>query len=201
MEYAVNIKFCRIRRRLSAVRKNKEISLKNDTLTTNLNEMTDSREELFRKQEEAMALQEQVAQLSSRLSVWENPIGKDILQPAPDEMENDRKLFDRIKYEIEKRRLFLQKDFDKDAFAKEMNLSSRKMGKLFTVFMGKPLSDYLHDLQLAYALSLLRDNPNWTIDAVAAKCGLSLRTFHRLFTKKFGITPQAYQKKNTEKGF
>ena len=186
---------------VAIVRKNKEISLKNDTLTTNLNEMTDSREELFRKQEEVMALQEQVAHLSSRLSVWENPVGKDILQPAPDEVENDRKLFDRIKYEIEKRRLFLQKDFDKDAFAKEMNLSSRKMGKLFTVFMGKPLSDYLHDLQLAYALSLLRDNPNWTIDAVAAKCGLSLRTFHRLFTKKFGITPQAYQKKNTEKGF
>lgn len=181
-------------------RKNREISLKNDTLTTSLNEMTDSREDLFRKQEEVMTLQEQVAQLSSRLSVWENAAGKDTPQPVPAEADNDRKLFDRIKYEIEKRGLYLQKDFDKEAFAKEMNLSSRKVGKLFTAFTGKTLSDYLHDLRLAHALSLLRDNPNWTMDAVAEKCGLSLRTFHRLFTKKFGITPQAYQKKNMERG-
>lgn len=185
---------------VAIVRKNREISLKNDTLTTSLNEMTDSREDLFRKQEEVMALQEQVAQLSSRLSVWENAAGKDTPQPVPAEADNDRKLFDRIKYEIEKRGLYLQKDFDKEAFAKEMNLSSRKVGKLFTAFTGKTLSEYLHDLRLAHALSLLRDNPNWTMDAVAEKCGLSLRTFHRLFTKKFGITPQAYQKKNMERG-
>lgn len=140
-----------------------------------------------------------MAQLSSRLSVWENAAGKDAPQPVPAEADNDRKLFDRIRYEFEKRGLYLQKDFDKEAFAKEMNISSRKVGKLFTAFTGKTLSDYLHDLRLAHALSLLRDNPNWTMDAVAEKCGLSLRTFHRLFTKKFGITPQAYQKKNMER--
>ena len=187
-------------------RKKREISLKNDTLTASLNEMTGFRKAFFRKQEEVIALQEQVKLLASRLPMGEKtgtrtetadsgtePTTVADAQPERDNAANDRRLFDRIQYEIEKRELFLLKDFDKEAFAKEMNISPRKLGRLFTVFAKKPLSDYLHDLRLSYALTLLHDHPNWTIDAVAEKCGLSLRTFHRLFTKKFSITPQAYR--------
>ena len=182
------------------------ISGENDTLTASLNEMTGFRKAFFRKQEEVIALQEQVRLLASRLPMGEKtetgtetsdsgtepkPVAD--TKPEQDNAANDRRLFDRIQYEIEKRELFLLKDFDKEAFAKEMNISTRKLGRLFTVFAKKPLSDYLHDLRLSYALTLLHDHPNWTIDAVAEKCGLSLRTFHRLFTKKFSITPQAYR--------
>ena len=193
---------------VAIARKKREISLKNDTLTASLNEMTGFRKAFFRKQEEVITLQEQVKQLSSRLLMEEKketeteteaadsdtePMAVADAQPEHDNAANDRWLFDRIQYEIEKRELFLLKDFDKEAFAKEMNISPRKLGRLFTVFAKKPLSDYLHDLRLSYALTLLHDHPNWTIDAVAEKCGLSLRTFHRLFTKKFSITPQAYR--------
>lgn len=193
---------------VAIARKKREISLKNDTLTASLNEMTGFRKAFFRKQEEVITLQEQVKQLSSRLLMEEKketeteteaadsgtePMAVADAQPEHDNAANDCRLFDRIQYEIEKRELFLLKDFDKEAFAKEMNISPRKLGRLFTVFAKKPLSDYLHDLRLSYALTLLHDHPNWTIDAVAEKCGLSLRTFHRLFTKKFSITPQAYR--------
>lgn len=193
---------------VAIARKKREISLKNDTLTASLNEMTGFRKAFFRKQEEVITLQEQVKQLSSRLLMEEKketeteteaadsgtePMAVADAHPEHDNAANDRRLFDRIQYEIEKRELFLLKDFDKEAFAKEMNISPRKLGRLFTVFAKKPLSDYLHDLRLSYALTLLHDHPNWTIDAVAEKCGLSLRTFHRLFTKKFSITPQAYR--------
>ena len=194
-------------------RKKREISLKNDTLTASLNEMTGFRKAFFRKQEEVIALQEQVKQLASRLPMGEKtgtrtetadsgtePTTVADAQPERDNAANDRRLFDRIQYEIEKRELFLLKDFDKEAFAKEMNISLRKLGRLFTVFAKKPLSDYLHDLRLSYALTLLHDHPSWTIDAVAEKCGLSLRTFHRLFTKKFSMTPQAYRENNQKDG-
>ena len=191
---------------VAIARKKREIAQKNDTLTASLNEMTGFRKAFFRKQEEVIALQEQVRLLASRLPMGEKtetgtetsdsgtepkPVAD--TKPEQDNAANDRRLFDRIQYEIEKRELFLLKDFDKEAFAKEMNISTRKLGRLFTVFAKKPLSDYLHDLRLSYALTLLHDHPNWTIDAVAEKCGLSLRTFHRLFTKKFSITPQAYR--------
>ena len=194
-------------------RKKREISLKNDTLTASLNEMTGFRKAFFRKQEEVIALQEQVKLLASRLPMEEKtgtrtetadsgtePTTVADAQPERDNAANDRRLFDRIQYEIEKRELFLLKDFDKEAFAKEMNISPRKLGRLFTVFAKKPLSDYLHDLRLSYALTLLHDHPSWTIDAVAEKCGLSLRTFHRLFTKKFSMTPQAYRENNQKDG-
>lgn len=49
-----------------------------------------------------------------------------------------------------------------------------------------------------YSLSILRENPNWTIESVAEKCGMPLRTFHRLFAEKFGMTPQAYRKNKPE---
>ena len=190
----------------------REISLKNETLTDSLNEMTEFRKAFFRKQEEVIALQEQVEQLTSRLPPEEKPEAEakatdadaealtvPDAKPEQDYTENDRRLFDRIQYEIEKRELFLLKDFDKEAFAKEMNISPRKLGRLFIVFAKKNLSDYLHGLRLPYALTLLHEYPNWTMEAVAEKCGLSLRTFHRLFTKKYGITPQAYREKSLKK--
>lgn len=189
---------------LAVVRKNREISRKNSTLTASLNEMTDSRKDFLRKQEEVIALQGEVARLSSLMHEKKDMVTDGVpdgdVRHETDGTEDDRRLFDRIKYEIEKRELFLQKDFDKDAFSKEMNVSPRRLGRLFTTFAGKPLSEYLHDLRLAYALSLLHDNPNWSLDAVADKCGLSLRTFHRLFTRKFGMTPQAYKKMDAKEG-
>lgn len=190
---------------VAIARKKREISLKNETLTDSLNEMTEFRKAFFRKQEEVIALQEQVEQLTSRLPPEEKPdadaeaLTVPDAKPEQDYTENDRRLFDRIQYEIEKRELFLLKDFDKEAFAKEMNISPRKLGRLFIVFAQKNLSDYLHGLRLPYALTLLHEYPNWTMEAVAEKCGLSLRTFHRLFTKKYGITPQAYREKSLKK--
>lgn len=189
---------------LAVVRKNREISRKNSTLTASLNEMTDNRKDFLRKQEEVIALQGEVARLSSLMHEKQDMVTDGVpdgdVRHETDGTEDDRRLFDRVKYEIEKRELFLQKDFDKDAFSKEMNVSPRRLGRLFTTFAGKPLSEYLHDLRLAYALSLLHDNPNWSLDAVADKCGLSLRTFHRLFTRKFGMTPQAYKKMDAKEG-
>ena len=177
-------------------RKNKDITMKNATLTANLNRMVGYKDEVLRKQGEIMKLQEQMVKLSSLLpkeaSGESNVTGTESLKAG--EADSDRRTFDRIKYEIESNGLYLQKDFDKEAFAKRMSISSRKLAKLFTTFEGKPLSEYMQDLRLAHALPLLRDNPNWTIDAVAENCCMSLRTFHRLFTRKFGITPQVYQK-------
>lgn len=180
------------------VRKNKEISKKNATLAARLNETVCFRDEAFRKQEEIIALQKQVAQLSARLPETAGKESSEDACPPADDMEVERRIFYRIKYEIEKRELFLQKDFDKEAFAKEMNLSARKMGKLFTTFAGNSLSEYIQGLRMDYSLSILRDNPNWTIESVAEKCGMPLRTFHRLFAEKFGMTPQVYRKNKSE---
>ena len=179
------------------VRKRREITLKNASLTATLNKMTDFRKEFLRKQEEVISLQDRLARLSEKpVEGAEAPAyrGGAVAPQARNEAESDRELFDRLRYEIEKRELFLGKDFDKEAFAREMGVSFRKMSKIFSLYAGMTLTDYLHGLRLSRALSLLRENPNWTMDAVAERSGLSLRTFHRRFAQKFGITPQAYQK-------
>lgn len=106
----------------------------------------------------------------------------------------DERLYERICYEVENRRLFLREGFDRDALAVEMNISPRRLARLFTAFAGRPFGEYLQDLRLAHSLTVMRDNPNWTIEAVAEACRMSLHTFHRQFTRKYSMTPQAYQK-------
>ena len=166
------------------VRKNREISGKNRSLTDSLSEMLAARDEALRRQGELFALQERI----------DGPEpGSGVSGSGPDD-DADRRLYERVRYEIENRRLFLSDGFDREALAAEMNISPRRFARLFTTYAGKPFNEYLQGLRLAHSLILLRDNPNWTIEAVAGACGMSLRTFHRLFTKKYGMTPQSFQK-------
>lgn len=45
-----------------------------------------------------------------------------------------------------------------------------------------------------YAAKILKEKPNYSIEAVAKECGISVRqTFYRLFQKKFGMTPVEYR--------
>ena len=44
------------------------------------------------------------------------------------------------------------------------------------------------------AAKLLKEKPNYSIEAIAQECGVSVRqTFYRLFSKKYGMTPADYR--------
>ena len=170
---------------VAIVRKNREINAKNSGLTASLDEMLAWKDEALRRQGELIALQEELAAAPPEAG---SPRGG---LPAGDA---DERLYERICYEVENRRLFLREGFDRDALAVEMNISPRRLARLFTAFAGRPFGEYLQDLRLAHSLTVMRDNPNWTIEAVAEACRMSLRTFHRQFTRKYSMTPQTYQK-------
>lgn len=52
---------------------------------------------------------------------------------------------------------------------------------------------------MEYAAKLLKEKPNYTIEAIGTESGVPIRqTFHRLFVKKFGMTPAEYRKSIAE---
>ena len=58
----------------------------------------------------------------------------------------------------------------------------------------KNLSEYLNEKRFLLACRLLRDEPQWTIEAVAKEVGFSNRLMlHEMMKKRVGLTPAQYR--------
>ena len=56
------------------------------------------------------------------------------------------------------------------------------------------LNDYLNEKRFLYACELLRERPQWTIEAVGIEAGFgSRRTFQMEMKRRLGITPLQYR--------
>ena len=64
------------------------------------------------------------------------------------------------------------------------------------------LSTFLNNMRLEYAITLLKEKPNLSINEVGIKSALpSSSTFFRLFKEKYGMSPKEFQltiKRNLE---
>jgi len=58
----------------------------------------------------------------------------------------------------------------------------------------KNLKDYLNQKRMRLAEQLLRQHPDYTIEAIANDCGLTLTTFKRLCKDMHGMSPSDYRK-------
>lgn len=78
--------------------------------------------------------------------------------------------------------------------AEHFSVSSSYLSSLFKKETGMTLSDYLQDIRLRHALTLLNTTRD-PIQEVAAQVGfLDANYFIRVFKKKFGTTPKDYRK-------
>ena len=56
------------------------------------------------------------------------------------------------------------------------------------------LSSFLNNMRLEYAVGLLKDEPELSINDVASKSALpSSSTFFRLFKEKYGVSPKKFR--------
>lgn len=91
-------------------------------------------------------------------------------------------------------RLFLQPKLTIADVAEVAGVSPLRLEELFARFSALPFGCYLNDLRMGYAATLLKEKPQYTVEAVAQECCVPVRqTFHRLFAKKFGMTPAEYR--------
>ena len=84
-----------------------------------------------------------------------------------------------------------------DSVALAFHVSTRQLHRIFSMEVGgSTLLDILHELRMEVAGELLANsrNKHMTIMDVGIRCGIpSTATFHRLFLRRFGVTPTQYR--------
>ncbi|MBO4664017.1 MAG: helix-turn-helix transcriptional regulator [Bacteroidaceae bacterium] len=97
-------------------------------------------------------------------------------------------------YELTTRHLFTNPDFDRNALLVELNIHRSNFFMDFERQTGLSISKYILKQRMEYAAQLIKNNPEYTLEAIASDSGiLSRTTFYRNFTTYFGITPSAYR--------
>lgn len=108
---------------------------------------------------------------------------------------SDEELMKWIDQEMEEKRLYTDSNLTLKTMAKALGLTQKRLFALFKnneKYSG--LGDYLNEKRLLLACRLLRENPNWTIEAVGTEAGFgSRRTFQMEMKRRLGITPLQYR--------
>ena len=102
-------------------------------------------------------------------------------------------LYDRVSYEIMSRRLYLCPGFNKKELLKEIHVPANKFAVLFKVFAGCSFSQYIQNCRLDYAVRLMREQPQWTLDAIAKEAQMSKGAFNIQFHKRYGMKPSEFR--------
>ena len=97
-------------------------------------------------------------------------------------------------HELTTRHLFTNPDFDRNALLTELNIHRSSFFSDFERQTGLSISKFILKMRMEYAAQLIKNNPEYTLEAIASESGiLSRTTFYRNFTNYFGITPSAYR--------
>lgn len=100
----------------------------------------------------------------------------------------------RFIYEITSRKLFVDPNFNRDTLIEELHIQKRSFTKFFEAYTKSTFKEFITGIRLEYAAQLIKERPEYTIEAIAAECGItSYVTFHRNFTRYFGIAPSSYR--------
>ena len=117
----------------------------------------------------------------------------DTLKSEPTDSEAARfATFDRT---VEQGRLYTQSDLSREMLADLMGVDRTTFSRIIQEQSGcKNLKDYLNQKRMRLAEQLLRQHPDYIIEAIAVDCGLTLTTFKRLCKDMHGMSPSDYRK-------
>lgn len=107
----------------------------------------------------------------------------------------DEELMEWVDQKMDETSLFTDSNMTLKTMAQTLGLTQKRLGGLFK---NHPkyncLGDYLNEKRFLYACRLLREEPNWTIEAVGAEAGFGgRRTFQMEVKRRLGITPLQYR--------
>ncbi len=80
-------------------------------------------------------------------------------------------------------------------FSSEIHISPHKLSQLLNDNLGKSFSSFINEYRIEESQKLLRENNNYTLEAIGFEAGFSSKSsFYATFKKLVGITPSEYQK-------
>ena len=108
--------------------------------------------------------------------------------------ENNRKLFETLNQTIIDKELYLNPELTREDLIQIIHVNKNRFAKIIQENTGMRLTEYLNEMRLNHAIQLLKERPNYTLQAIAYDSGFSnMGTFHRLFKEKVGMTPSEYK--------
>ena len=108
---------------------------------------------------------------------------------------NDDELIAWLDQEMDERQLYTDTNLTLKTMAKSLGLTQKRLSELFkNNEKYNSLGDYLNEKRFLLGCRLLREKPNWTIEAVGKEAGFGgRRTFQMEVKRRLGITPLQYR--------
>ncbi|MBQ9676653.1 MAG: AraC family transcriptional regulator [Prevotella sp.] len=120
---------------------------------------------------------------------------KGVIRVTRDEAEATRfAAFDRA---VKQGRLYTQQGITREKLCELMGVDRTTFSRIIRKYSGcQNMNDYLNQKRLRYAEQLLRQYPNYTINAIMQDSGFATKsTFTQLFKKVYGMTPSEFRNK------
>lgn len=106
-------------------------------------------------------------------------------------------IWDRIENDIITEQLYLNPDFSRETILNRYGIPKNRFAALFRENAATSFSKYINNLRLDYAVRLMNESESYALEWVAIKCGIpSSTTFYRLFSERYGLTPNEYRKRH-----
>ena len=127
----------------------------------------------------------------------EDPTSDSQTKPSTDNPTDlsDTDLFAYLRDLIEREKLFLDPNFERQTLINLTGLSKERIGAAFAQGSGhERLTTIVRELRLDYAVRIMNEQPDLTIEQVCQASGFAnADTFTRNFKAKYGMTPTAYR--------
>lgn len=111
------------------------------------------------------------------------------------ELTTEMRLFRQLSLLMKEEHLYTDPAINRRALADRLATNERYLAEAIRAGAGETFNNYINQQRLTYALDLLITQPNLPIEAVASDAGFnSYPTFHRLFSRTYGMGASEYRR-------
>ena len=110
----------------------------------------------------------------------------------------NKMIFEKLDYIIKRDKMYLSPDLSREDLTRIVRMNNTRCAKMIKENTDTNLNGYINNLRLNYAIHLMKEQPDYTLRAIAESSGInSMPTFHQLFKGRTGMTPSEF--KNAQK--
>lgn len=110
----------------------------------------------------------------------------------------NKMIFEKLDYIIKRDKMYLSPDLSREELTRIVHMNNTRFAKMIKENTDTNLNGYINNLRLNYAIHLMKEQPDYTLRAIAESSGInSMPTFHQLFKGRTGMTPSEF--KNAQK--